>query len=618
MRLILSLFVSFPLWAAPQHGCSTFGSLKYPVNFTHFDYVNPNAPQGGDLRLGWPGTYNSLNPFIVRGDAETFSSFCIASLMNESWDEAGSSYAFGAQSVEVESDLSSVTFTLRPDLTFDNGTPITPEDIIFAFNALRDKGKPMFKLYYQAITKVEIKDAHTIVFHCPGNKSHEIGLVLGQIPLLSKTFFESRNFDEPLSIPMPCSGPYKPTNIKIGDSITYTRRENWWGDNVPSQKGLNNPQTIQVFYYRDNNAMFEAFKKGDLNLRFENISRLWATAYDMPPVKEGKIIKSSFKHKQPAPVQGFFFNTQRPIFADKRVRKALAQLYDFEWANSKLFYGLYKRSLSYFPNSQLEAKALPTPEELRILEPLKAHLGEDTFKEFSMPTNFNGEEERKIRENSLALLKEAGWVMKDQHLVHSQTGEPFTFEILIDNQSFERIVLHLKQCLERLPITVSIRLMDAVTFQERVEKREYDMIVAILPQSPNPGNELRSYWSSQSAKSPGTFNYSGVASTTIDKLVEELIDAKTLEEQTLRARCLDRALRAEYFIIHGWYNDTLNVAHWQHVHFPETVASIKPLPWALKSYWVDKTPTPKTSDTPQETTNGFLGGLYKRLQSLFA
>jgi len=563
-----------------------FGQLKYPKEFTHFDYVNPNAPKGGDYKFAELGAFDSLNPFIIKGKAASGMQYCFATLLEPSGDEPASYYGYVAESVQVAPDFSWVIFNLNPNACFNNREPITADDIIFSFNILREKGMPLFKANYKEITKVEKISDHQIKFHCPDNKSHEIPAILGQLPALSKNYYEKHPFDETsLDFPV-CSGPYEVNAVNQGRFITYKRVKGWWGENLPSQKGRHNFDLTRYDYYRDSNAMFEAFKSGLTDVRHEMSSKTWLTGYDFSAVKNGYVKKERVKDFLCWGL-GFFFNTRREIFSDRRVRQALTEIFDFNWLNKNLFYNQYQRAISYFPNTNFVATDLPKDEEKMLLEKFKGHIPEEIFTTpYTVPDHKNDEDLRKSKDKALALLKEAGWEIKDEQLINTKTGHPFTFEVLDSDHSFLKSLLHLQRCLKQIGIEVKIRRLDTPVYQDRIAQFDFDMIIVLTPQRTVPGKEQFDMWGSIASNTPGTRNYAGIQDKVIDALIEDITNAPTFDSLIARTKALDRLLLWGYYMIPGWYKESLTIAYWDRFGRPEIAPTQNPLPF--DTWWLDK------------------------------
>jgi microcin C transport system substrate-binding protein len=621
LKSILVLLVGFfsAQASGPKQGCATFGALKYGAWAKHYDYVNPNAPKGGGIRFAALGTFDSFNPFIIKGVAAAEIRKCFATLLSQSLDEPASSYAYVAETVDTAPDLSWVVFNINPKATFADGTPITADDIIFSVTALREKGMPLYHSYYKAVTHVEKLSERSVKFHCPGNKNREIALILGQLPALSKKFYETVPFQETSLMKPLCSGPYQVSEAEPGRFVIYERVKNWWGENLLSQKGMHNFDTLRYDYYRDSTAMFEAFKTGQVDYRYENVSRLWATGYDFPAVDKGAIVKKNFPVRKYGFTQGFFLNTRRDLFQDRHVRKALISLLDFEWANKNLFYGLYSRNYSYFADSEFDTLGKLEPAVKTVLETYGEKIPKEALEsDFTLPKFTTEQEGRVVYNNILALLKEAGWIIRNQKLVHEKTGRPFQFEILIPEAAIQKIALHYKSCLEKVGIIVSVRLVDVSTYTERLEKQDFDCIMHALAQSPTPGNEQRDMWSSQVANTPNSNNVAGIHDPVVDDLIEKIIEAPDYETLKTYVKALDRVLLFGYYMVPGWKTGMSPVAYWNRFSMPDTLPSFEP--FNPTTWWFDADKNAKVETylgrynvSEQPASPGFLS----RILSLF-
>jgi microcin C transport system substrate-binding protein len=577
--------------AAPSHGLSLFGDLKYGPDFTHFDYANPNAPKGGTMRLAAIGTFDSLNPYIVKGVAAAGITQIFDTLMVSSEDEPGSEYGLVAESADLAPDRKSILYTLRKEARFHDGSPITPDDVIWTFNTLREKGQPMYRSYYGDVEKVEREGERGVRFYFKSAENRELPQIVGQMPVLSKKYWNDRDFtkttlDAPLG-----SGPYKVEAVDPGRSITYRRTPDYWAANLPVMKGRDNVDQIRYDYYRDATIALEALKAGQYDVRLENSSKAWATGYDGPALRQGVLKKEEIPNELPRGMQGFGYNLRRPLFEDPRVREALAYAFDFEWSNKNLFYGAYKRTRSYFDNSELAATGVPQGDELKILEPFRDKLPAEVFtKEYDPPKYDGSGNIRDGLRTALKLLKEAGWSIKGGKLVNDKTGAPFEFEILLVQPEFERIVLPFVRNLERMGITARVRTVDASQYQKRMDTFDYDMAVVSFGQSLSPGNEQRDYWGSQAAGEEGSRNILGIKNPVIDALIEGLIKAPDREALVARTRALDRVLQWSYYVIPHYHTDVSRVAYWDKFRRPEVTPKYG---IGLDTWWVD----PKAEQT---------------------
>lgn len=587
-QLIISLLIATSCYGAPTKGFSPYGKLKYPETFTHFDYTNPDAPKGGTLILGASGTFDSLNPEIVKGTpAAGIGVLTFARLLDECYDRAAESYPYLAESIDVDENHQYVIFHLNPEARFSDGHPITAEDVIWSFETIKTKGSPLYGMYYRNVTSVEKASDYSVKFLLDGTPNAELPQILGQLPVLPKHFYETHEFNSTSLIPPPSSGPYTVESCDPGRSITYKRVTNWWGEKVPSQRGRYNFDTIRFDYYLDSNTAFEAFKTGKIHLRTESTIKTWKTGYHFPAVDKGLIIREEIEHEHNAHTYGFFFNTRRPQFEDVRVRKAITLAFDFVWANKHLFYNSYRRNKSYFPNSCFAATGLPDDEEKEVLTPHAANLPPQIFTtEFSLPEPETPEEKHEILKQCQALLDEAGWHVVNQILVNKKTGEPLQFDLLIQDRALEKVSLLLVRNLKKLGIQMHIRTVDSTTYTQRVEHQNYDMILATQPQSNSLGNEQRDFFGSKRADTVGSRNIAGVKNPVIDDLIEKLIQSNKYGQLCSRGKALDRVLLWNYYMIPAWHRTTYYVAYWDKFGHPGISPKMYPSVDFL-SWWID-------------------------------
>jgi len=571
--------------AEPQHGLSLFGDLKYPPNFQHFDYVNPDAPKGGTVKFAAIGTYNTLNPFQLVGNKEGAEGQIFETLMTAAEDEPASSYGLVAQSVEIAPDKSSVTYTLRPEAKFQDGSKITPDDVVWTFDTLKSKGHPRYKLYYADVQKAEKVGDNAVKFTFRSGDNRELPSIVGEMPVLSKAAWSKIDFGKPLQEPPLGSGPYKIASFEMGRSITYQRDPNYWGKDLPVSRGRNNFDTMRYDYYRDPSIALEAFKAGQFDIRVENVSKNWAVGYDSPALSAGLIKKELIPNKVPQGMQGFAFDTRKPLFQDAKVRDALTYLFDFELTNKNLFYGAYTRSRSYFSNSDLAATGTPNPGELKLLEPLKGQIPDEVFSKQYDPPKTDGSGD--IRENlraAMKLLGEAGWSVKSGKLVNAQ-GQPFQFEFLLsqDQADFERVVLPFAQNLKRIGIDMAVRSVDPAQYQNRMQNFDYDMTIIVIGESLSPGNEQREYWTSATADEKGGQNYMGIKNKAIDALVDDVINAQDRASLVTATHALDRVLSWGHYVIPNWHFPYFRVASWDKFARPKVSP---PYALALDTWWI--------------------------------
>jgi microcin C transport system substrate-binding protein len=572
---------------AASEGMSLFGDLKYGPGFTHFDYADPQAPKGGTMRYSAIGTFDTLNPFVINGVPAAGIGMIFDTLSASSEDEPASEYGLVAKSIDLAADKLSVLYTLRKAARFHDGTPMTPDDVIWTFATLRAKGLPMYREYYGDVTKVEKEGDRGVRFYFKSAKNRELPQIIGQMPVLSKAYWSKRDFEKTTLDPPLGSGPYTIQTVDPGRSITYRRVADYWGADLPVNKGRYNFDTIRYDYYRDATIALEAFKAGQYDARVENSAKDWATGYDGPALRAGLIKKEQIPNQLPSGMQGFGFNLRRPLFQDPRVRQALTYAFDFEWSNKNLFYGAYQRTRSYFDNSELAATGVPQGKELEILDKFRGQIPDAVFTTEYDPPKYDGSGDiRAGLEKALKLLMAAGWTFKGQTLVNAKTGQPFEFEILLDNPQFERIVLPMVQNLKRMGITARVRTVDPAQYEKRMETFDYDMTVVLFPESLSPGNEQREYWGSQAADEQGSRNLLGIKSKVVDALIEELIQAPDRASLVAHTRALDRVLQYGYYVIPNFHLAAFRVAYWDKFRRP----AVSPK-YALgfDTWWVDPT-----------------------------
>ena len=553
-----------------RHALTLFKDIKYPPDFAHFDYVNPAAPKGGRVRFGLVGSFDNLNPYTYKGEAG--SAVQNDTLLTSSLDEPSTEYGLVASGVWHPEDRSMVVYRLRPEARFDDGTPMTPDDVIWTMQALRD-ANPFYNAYYKNIAKAEQTGEHEVTFTFAQKGNRELPLITGQLPVLPKHWWtakdangKQRNIQE-TSFEVPLgSGAYVSDDVKLGTSIRMKRAASYWGKDLPVNVGQNNFDVIEYIYFRDANVAFEAFKGDQYDWRTETSSKMWATQYDFPAIKAGKVIKEEIKLEQVKGMQAWALNLRRNKFQDDRVRQALNLAFDFEWANQNLFYGQYTRSRSYFNNSDMEAKGLPSEKELALLNPLKDQLPAEVFTtEYANPLNDTPQNKRKNLRQAAKLLSDAGWVITQdggRNVLKNAKGEQLTIDFLLDSPLFERIALPYQQSLELLGIGVSIRTVDSAQYERQVQNFDFDVIVGNWPQSLSPGNEQREFWGSDAAKRTGSRNLIGVSNPAIDKLVEALIFAPDRDGLVTACRALDRALIWNHYVVPMWFTDFDRTARW--------------------------------------------------------
>ena len=557
---------------APVHGIAMHGELKYPEDFSHFDYVNPDAPKGGTLRMSVVANgFDSFNPFVIRGVAAAgVSTYVYDTLLESSADEPFSEYGLIAGSVEVPEDRSYVIFNLREQARFQDGEPITAEDVEFSYRILTTEGHPFYRNYYADVSKVTVENSHRIRFDFGATENRELPLILGQMPVMPAHYWADRKFEgNGLDVPVG-SGPYRIDSYEAGRSVTYERVDDYWAEDLGIRKGRFNFDRIKYEYYNDDTVALESFKAGNFDLRVETSAKNWATAYTGRGFDNGEITKEAVEHHRPSGMQGFVFNTRKAVFKDPKVRRALAYAFDFEWANRNLFFDQYTRTDSYFENSDLASSGLPSGRELEILETFRDQLNPAVFTEtYTPPTTGDGTSMRDNLRTAMQLLQQAGYSVRDGKMVHGETGKPLAFEVLLFQKSFERVVLPFRQNLERLGVDVSVRLVDSNQYVQRVRDFDFDMITQVLPQSDSPGNEQREYWHSSNVDVSGSRNYMGVSDPVVDRLVEMVIQAPDRDELVYRVRALDRVLLHGHYVIPHWHLTRDRVAYWNKLQRPE-------------------------------------------------
>ncbi len=597
--LVASTFIafSFSAVAEPRHGLAMHGETKYGPDFKHFDYVNPNAPKGGDVKLATTGSFDSFNGFIIKGEAAAGIGGIYDTLLVSSADEAFTEYGLLAETVETPQDRSWVQFVLRKEARWHDGKPITADDVIWTFNTLIEKGQPFYRFYYGSIERAEKIDERTVKFTFKPGENRELPLIMGQIAVLPKHYWQDRDFSKTTLKPPLGSGAYKIDSFEPGRFVKYKRVADYWGRNLPVNVGKDNFDTMRYDYYRDATVQVEAFKAGEFDYRSENASKSWATAYDFPALDKGLVIKEEIKHNRGSGMQGYIYNTRRVLFSDPKVRQALAYAFDFEWSNRNLFYSQYKRTRSYFDNSELTAKGLPGADELAILTPYRGRIPDEIFTAEYNPPRTKGD--GRIRTNLKAgdaLLKEAGWIIKDKKRVHSETGQVLEFEIMLVSPALERVTLPMIKNLERLGVKARVRTVDTAQYLRRLETFDFDVITFVFGQSLSPGNEQRGYWGGEAAGQNGSRNFIGIKDPVIDELIEKLIAAPDRKSLIAHTRALDRVLQWGHYVIPHWHLDYDRLVFWNKFQRPETT----PLRGVqFSTWWVNTQSADKTEQAPK-------------------
>lgn len=560
-----------------MHAASMYGDIKYPPGFKQFEYVNPSAPNGGKLRMAVLGSFDSLNPYTIKADG--IGAEGVETLLSSSLDEPFTEYCLLAQEVWHPEDRSRTVFRLRPEARFHDGKQITVEDVIWSLETQK-ANLPRIAAYYQNVAKAEQTGDNevTFVFDVKGNR--ELPLIMGQLQVLPKHWWTGKDATgkqrdinaSTLEIPLG-SGPYKLIDVKPGASYRLKRVEDYWGKDLPMNIGQNNFDEIEMLWFKDQTVMFEAFKGDQFDYHLESTAKNWATGYDFPAVKAGRVVKEEIQLGTTEPIQAWVLNLRRPKFQDERVRRAFNLAFDFEWSNQNLFYGQYRRSRSIFNNSEMEAKGLPSPEELTLLEPLKDQLPPAVFtEEYANPLNANALERRKNLRQASKLLAEAGWNVTSsggKNTLKNDKGEGLTAEFVLYSPVFERIALPYQQQLELLGIDVAIRTIDLAQYERRTETFDYDIIVGGWGQSMSPGNEQRDFWGSASAGKNGSRNEAGIQNKAIDTLIEKLTQAPDRASLVTACRALDRAVMHNNYFVPMWFPPFERVARWNRFGHPD-------------------------------------------------
>jgi peptide/nickel transport system substrate-binding protein len=581
------------LSAEESYAIAMHGAPALPADFSHMPYANPDAPKGGRLVQGFLGTFDSLNPLIVRGLAvQQIRGFVVESLMARGNDEAFTLYGLLAKTVETDDARSYVTFHLDPRARFSDGQPVLAEDVLFSWALLRDKGRPNHRQYYSKVVKAEAPDPHTVRFDLEGANDRELPLILGLMPVLPKHAVDVATFEETSMSPPVGSGPYRVSAVKPGASVTLTRNPDYWGRELPVNRGLWNFDEIRLDFYREANGQFEAFKRGLYDFRVETEPLRWHDGYDFPAVRNGEVIRDTIKTGLPQPSEFLVFNTRRLVFSDIRVRQALTLLFDFEWINRSYFFGLYGRTASFFAGSELSAYARAADDrERELLKPFAAHLRADILDgSYRLPVTDSSGRDRATLRSALTLLSEAGYDLDGTVLRQRSTKAPLTFEILVTTRDQERIALAYMRDLKRAGIEASVRAIDAVQFDQRRLGFEFDMIQNRWDQSLSPGNEQSFYWGSEAADNQGTRNYMGAKDPAIDALIAAMLEAREHPAFVSAVRALDRVLMSGFYAIPLFNVREQWIARWNRIERPAATALTGYLP---ETWWQKPEPQAK-------------------------
>jgi len=577
---------------APGEGYATYaiamhGEPALPPDFAAFPYVERDAPKGGQFTQGILGTFDSLNPFIVKGlpvPAQQIRGPVIESLMTRGYDEPFTLYGLLASSVETNPDRTYVTFELNPKATFADGMPVTAADVIFSWQLLRDHGRPNYRTYYVKVTAATAPTPRTVRFDLAGNTDRELPLILALMPILPRHAVDPERFEETSLVPPLGSGPYVVAEVDAGRSVTLRRNPDYWGRDLAVNRGLWNFDTVRLDFYRDANAHFEAFRKGLYDARPETDPGRWETSYDFPAVRDHRVVKEEFSYGTPKIMRALVFNARRAVFADPRVREAIAMLFDFEWINRSFFFGRYRRTASFFEDSELSARGRPADAaERALLAPFPGTVRDDVLDgTWSPPVSDGTGRDRAVLSRALALLRDAGYEPGGTVLRSRATGMPLVFEILVPDKEQERLAIAFSQNLRRAGIEMRIRVVDAVQYEQRRNSFDFDMIENRWDQSLSPGNEQAFYWGSAAANEPGSRNYMGIRSAAADAMIAALLNARERDAFVAAVRALDRVLMSGFYVIPLYYLPTQWVARWSTVRHPHATSLSGYLP---ETWW---------------------------------
>jgi microcin C transport system substrate-binding protein len=572
-----------PAGPVRTYALSLVGKPNLPPDFPHFPYANPDAPRGGEVVLAEVGSFDSFNPFIVRGTAPGGLADLWDTLLRTSADEPDTSYCHLAETVEIGADHSYVAFELREQARFNDGLPVTADDVVWTFDALRKGGRPFYRQYYTAVDRAVAESPRRVVFHLKARDNRELPKILGDLTVLSKKFFEGRDFTAPLTEPPLGSGPYAIGHFEFGRTLSLQRVTDYWAKDLPTARGLNNFGTIRTEFFRDPTIAFQAFKAGTVDWRRENISKQWSTGYDFPAVRKGLVKKQSFASRLPTGMQCYAMNTRRDVFKDRRVRQAMCELFDFQWTNKNLFYGLYTRTSSFFSGSDCASSGLPGEAELALLEPHKDKLPPELFTtEFKLPVTDGSGNNHEGMVRAWHLFEQAGYKLQDRKMV-DPAGKPVSFEILLYEPAFERVTDPYAQALAKMGIDARVRIVDPAEYQHLTDPFEFDMTVNVFAESDSPGNELWDFWGSASAKEVGSNNLCGVADPVVDELIGRVVRAPDRDALVVAARALDRVLLWNWYVVPQWHLAAVWAAWWDRFGFVDVPIRSG---MAFDSWWV--------------------------------
>jgi microcin C transport system substrate-binding protein len=582
------------------HAIAMHGEPKYGPGFDHFDYVNPDAPKGGTIRLATIGTFDTFNSLNAKGSPAPSAG--IETLLVASADEPFTKYGLLAESMEWPEDRSWIIFHLRPEARWHDGMSVTPEDVIFSLEKLRTEGTPVYRFYFQSVAAVEKVGEHSVKFTFSEAENRELPLIVGELPIIPKHYWQDRDFTVATLEPPLGSGPYRVKAFEPGRFVSLERVKDYWGADLPVRRGTSNYDIIRYDYFRDDTIEREALKAGQIDYFDEFSAKEWATAYEVPVVRANLLKKERFLNESSGSMQAFYMNSRRDLFKDRRVRRALAYAFDFQWTNKTVYYGQYQQPESFFAPTELASSGLPQGEELEILERYRGRIPEEVFTTpYTAPKTDGSGWPRENLATAFRMLEEAGWVVRDMKLVNAETGQPFTFEFLYVQQSQERVLLPFFHNLQRLGIEVRPRLVDTSQYINRVRSRDFDMMIFNIGQSLSPGNEQREYWGSAAADSPSSRNIIGIKDPVVDELIELVISAPSRESLVQRTRALDRVLLWGHYVIPQLIAPFDRILYWDKFGRPE----ITPLQGPSVDYWwID---SEKAASLPERRRN--LGAL---------
>lgn len=590
LKIILFLFLSVThisnLQASPSMAMGYVP--KYQKNFKHFDYVNPQAKKGGQLSLSGFGTFDSFNPYVLKGiPAGAVNQLIFESLTEKSLDEPFSAYGLLADDITLAKDKLSVTYRVNKKARFSDGSPVTAKDVEYSVNLLlSDKAHPQYRFYYADIKSINVLDKYRIRFNFK-KINPELHLIIGDLPVFSKKWVGKTSFDKLTEVAPIATGPYLIESYDLGKTVVYKRNPNYWAKDLPVRTGMYNYDKVVLKYYKDQTVALEAFKAGEFDFFFENHSKRWARDHNGPKYDSGEIVKKTLIHKNNAGMQGFILNTRRELFKDKKVRRAISSAMDFEWSNSHLFYNQYTRCESFFSNSELAASGLPSGDELKLLNQYKDKLPAELFTtEWSAPSTKKPSSLRNNLRNAKRLLKQAGWSVKNGKLTNAK-GKVFSFEVLLIQKGFERIIAPFARNLKRLGIDVTYRTVDASLYQRRIDGFDFDMVVSSFPASQSPGNELFSMFSSEAADKKGSRNLSGIKDPVVDALIKKIVSSEKREDLVIATKALDRVLLFGEYMVPNWYINIHRVAYRDKFGIPKKLPLYyDPENWMMKSWWL--------------------------------